>query len=93
MFIIDNLSKTYKNNVTAVSGFQIKIEKNQIVAIAGPNGSGKTSIINSILGIITPTEGTILLDDLPNTTAEFKQKLAYVPDELLLPDALSAAEY
>lgn len=60
MFIIDNLSKTYKNNVTAVSGFQIKIEKNQIVAIAGPNGSGKTSIINSILGIITPGEGTIL---------------------------------
>ena len=34
-----------------------------------------------------------ILDDLPNTTAEFKQKFAYVPDELLLPDALSAAEY
>lgn len=33
------------------------------------------------------------MDDLQNTTAEFKQKLAYVPDELLLPDALSAAEY
>lgn len=93
MFIIDNLSKTYKNNVTAVSGFQIEIEKNQIVAIAGPNGSGKTSIIHSILGIITPSEGTILLDDLPNMSAEFKQKFAYVPDDLLLPDALSAAEY
>ncbi|UOY88293.1 ABC transporter ATP-binding protein [Bacillus glycinifermentans] len=93
MFTIDHLSKTYKNNVTAVSGFHIKIDRNQIVAIAGPNGSGKTSIINSILGIIKPSEGTILLDGLPNETAEFKQKLAYVPDDLLLPEALSAAEY
>lgn len=30
MFIIDNLSKTYKNNVTAVSGFHIKIEKTRL---------------------------------------------------------------
>ncbi|KXZ20525.1 ABC transporter [Bacillus nakamurai] len=93
MFTIHQLSKKYKNNVTAVSGFDIEIEKNQIVSIVGPNGSGKTSIINSILGIIAPSEGTILLDNLSNKTAEFKQKLAYVPDDLLLPEALSATEY
>ncbi len=93
MFTIENLTKTYKNNVTAVNDFHLKIDPHQIVAVAGPNGSGKTTMINCILGIIKHTEGRIHLQDVPNDEPSFKKQVAYVPDDLLLPEALTGAEY
>ncbi|MBM2813678.1 MAG: Phosphonate-transporting ATPase [Ignavibacteria bacterium] len=44
---------------TAVEDINIKIEEGIICAIVGPNGSGKTSLLKSILGVIKPTEGDI----------------------------------
>lgn len=93
MFTIENLTKTYKNNVTAVNDFHLKIDPHQIVAVAGPNGSGKTTMINCILGIIKHTEGKIHLQGVTNDEPSFKKQVAYVPDDLLLPEALTGAEY
>ncbi|ALC82122.1 MULTISPECIES: ABC transporter ATP-binding protein [Bacillus] len=93
MLTIENLTKTYKNNVTAVKDFNITVKPAEIVAVAGPNGSGKTSMINCILGIIKQNKGNIMIGDLTNEDASFKKKLAYVPDDLLLPEALTGKEY
>lgn len=85
MFTIENLTKTYKNNVTAVNDFHLKIAPHQIVAVAGPNGSGKTTMINCVLGIIKHTEGTIHIKDVTNDDPSFKKQVAYVPDDLFAP--------
>jgi len=46
--------------LTAVSDFNIQIDKNEIVGLIGPNGAGKTTAFNVITGMYTPTEGKVL---------------------------------
>jgi ABC-2 type transport system ATP-binding protein len=53
---IDNLSKRYGGNY-AVKNLNLSIEKGQVYGILGPNGSGKTTTLGMILGVINPTEG------------------------------------
>ncbi|MCD7036036.1 ABC transporter ATP-binding protein [Metabacillus sp. GX 13764] len=93
MLEISRLSKKYKNRIWAVKDFDLSIAAGEIVALAGPNGSGKTSIINCMHNIIIQTEGEASLEGYPNTTPEFKKNAAYVPDDLLLPESLTANEY
>ncbi len=63
MFIqIKNLTKKY-NKTLAVNNINFEVKKNQTIGILGPNGCGKTTSIGMILGLITPTEGKILIDD------------------------------
>ena len=63
MFIqIKNLSKLFKKNL-AVDKINFQIEKNKTVGLLGPNGCGKTTSIGMILGLITPSEGEIIIDN------------------------------
>lgn len=58
---IDKLSKSF-GGLTAVSDFNIELEKGELVGLIGPNGSGKTTTFNMITGLYKPTEGRIHLD-------------------------------
>ena len=63
MFIkIKKLSKAYKDYL-AVNKINFQIEKNKTVGLLGPNGCAKTTTIGMILGLVTPTEGEILIED------------------------------
>ena len=63
MFIkIKKLSKAY-NNYLAVNKIDFQMEKNKTVGLLGPNGCGKTTTIGMILGLVTPSEGEILIED------------------------------
>lgn len=61
MLTVTNLSKRF-GGLLAVSDFNVRIEKRELVGLIGPNGSGKTTIFNMITGVYRPTEGSILLD-------------------------------
>ena len=63
MFIkINNLSKIY-NQYLAVNKINFQIEKNNTVGLLGPNGCGKTTTIGMMLGLVSPTEGEILIEN------------------------------
>ena len=63
MFIkINNLSKIY-NQYLAVNKINFQIEKNKTVGLLGPNGCGKTTTIGMMLGLVSPTEGEILIEN------------------------------
>ena len=63
MFIqIKNLTKIYKKYL-AVNKINFQIEKNKTNGLLGPNGCGKTTSIGMMLGLISPTEGKILIDN------------------------------
>ena len=63
MFIqIKNLSKSY-NEYLAVNTINFEIEKNKTVGLLGPNGCGKTTTIGMMLGLVTPTNGEILVEN------------------------------
>lgn len=93
MLNISCLSKKYSNDIWAVKDFDLRLDMSEIICIAGPNGSGKTTIINCILDIIKPNMGEVFFNKHKNTSDTFKSLVAYVPDELLLIEALTGYEY
>tara|TARA_B100000886_G_scaffold211257_1_gene146277 strand:- start:3305 stop:4024 length:720 start_codon:yes stop_codon:yes gene_type:complete len=63
MFIeIKKLTKIY-NNYLAVNEINFLIEKNRTVGLLGPNGCGKTTTIGMILGLVSPTNGEIFIEN------------------------------
>lgn len=58
---IVNLTKKYGANV-AVNNLTVSLPKGKIIGLLGPNGSGKTTLIKMLNGLLTPTEGTIMID-------------------------------
>ena len=63
MFIeIKKLSKFY-GNYLAVDKINFQIEKNKTLGLLGPNGCGKTTTIGMLLGLVSPSEGEILIEN------------------------------
>lgn len=62
----DNLVKKYRQR-TVVNHVSIKVRQGEIVGLLGPNGAGKTTTFYMTVGLITPNEGRIFLDDLDIT--------------------------
>jgi lipopolysaccharide export system ATP-binding protein len=58
----ENLVKRYKNR-TVVKNVSIEVEQGEIVGLLGPNGAGKTTSFYMIVGLITPNEGKIFLEN------------------------------
>jgi len=58
---VKNLTKKF-GGLTAVSNFNLELNKGEIVGLIGPNGAGKTTVFNLLTGVYQPTEGTIDLD-------------------------------
>jgi putative ABC transport system ATP-binding protein len=67
---ISNLTKIYREGVEevkALDGVDLTIQRGEFSAIVGPSGSGKTTLLNLIGGLDTPTSGTIVVDDIEVT--------------------------
>ena len=68
----------------------LSIEANKSIAFVGPTGSGKTTLVDVILGLLTPSEGTLSVDGVKlcsSTWREFQDGLSYVPQSIYLSDA------
>ena len=56
---IKNVSKTYANNVKALNGISLDIEKGDFFALLGPNGAGKSTAIGIVSSLINKTAGHV----------------------------------
>ena len=56
--VANNLSKTYDNGTKAVNNLNLTLEQGEVFGFLGPNGSGKTTAVKLLSGILTPTEGS-----------------------------------
>lgn len=56
---INNISKVYEGNITALENLTLNIPQNQIFSILGTNGAGKTTLINILTTYLRQTSGTI----------------------------------
>jgi ABC-2 type transport system ATP-binding protein len=83
---INNLSKIYKNGFNALKSVNLNIKKGEIFAMLGPNGAGKTTLISIICGIVTPSSGTVTVDefDIIEDYRETRSRIGLVPQELTL---------
>ena len=61
------LSKRY-GDILAVDGISFAVRRREIVGLLGPNGAGKTTTISMILGVLEPTSGAVLIEDIDLAT-------------------------
>lgn len=78
----ENLTKKY-SNLTALNNINLTLESGKIVGLLGPNGSGKTTLIKLINGLLTPTQGQLLINGIA-PSVETKKQVAYLPDNSYL---------
>ncbi|MFU0827675.1 MAG: hypothetical protein ACFWTJ_09085 [Lachnoclostridium sp.] len=82
MITIHNLSKEYvtkKQTVKALNNINLNIEKGESLAILGLNGSGKSTLVHSITGIISPTQGEVLINHLrPKDGKAYRKQFSVV---------------
>ena len=79
MLECSNLKKVYLNK-TAVEDISLTLEKGRIYALLGPNGSGKTTFMKMISGLVKPTHGTIEYEGMP-IGVRSKKDIAYMSTE------------
>jgi branched-chain amino acid transport system ATP-binding protein len=58
---VENLNVRY-GGVAAVQGVSLEVKQGEVVGIVGPNGAGKTTTLSAILGLVTPSAGSIVFD-------------------------------
>ncbi len=81
---IENLSKSYPPDFTALNKINLEIRHGEIFALLGPNGAGKTTLISIICGITNPTSGRVLVNG-KNIVSDFRDTrkiIGLVPQEL-----------
>lgn len=81
----------YYGGLLALDHADIAIEPGQIVGLLGPNGSGKTTLIKLANGLLQPTSGSILIDDMtpsPKTHAI----VSYLPERIALTDWMNVRQ-
>ena len=84
---IKNLSFSYNNNSNYIlKNINLKIKKNEVLGIIGETGSGKSTFINILLGLLKPTKGKILIDDeLVNLNSlAWRAKIGFVSQKINL---------
>ncbi len=86
------LSKTYANQVRALSALDLRVERGEVMGYLGPNGAGKSTTIRLLVDLIRPTAGraSILGLDTRAQSVSARARLGYLPGDLRLPDRLTA---
>ncbi len=94
MIEIHHLTKLY-GDLRAVDDFSFTVAPGEIVGLIGPNGAGKTSTLRCIVGIQSPSSGTITIDghDTVREPVAAKRQLAFMADEPHLFEYLTVAEH
>ena len=90
---VKNLEKKYGSK-EAVKGISFNIQKNEILGLLGPNGSGKTTTIGMMLGLLKPTNGEILIDGkkIEENRIETLKKINFISPYIELPKKLTVKQ-
>ena len=86
----ENLTKRY-GAVQALDHVNLSVEPGRIVGLLGPNGSGKTTLIKLANGLLTPSEGRILIDGMEPGPAT-KAVVSYLPERTYLANWMSVRQ-
>jgi ABC-2 type transport system ATP-binding protein len=91
------LSKTYRDfwgrpKVRALKALDLEVKQGEVFGLLGPNGSGKTTTIKLLLGLLFPTEGQALVFGKEATDVSKNQRIGYLPEESYLYRFLNAEE-
>lgn len=82
MIKFKNVTKIYNKTVTAVNNVSFEVKGGEIVGFIGPNGSGKTTTIKMLTGILPPDKGDIKINgfDIKRNMLQAKSSIGYIAD-------------
>lgn len=91
---VKNLSKKF-GNFSALDSISLKLKKGEIFSLIGPNGSGKTTMIKLIVGLLKASSGQIIVkgQNVEEEAIKTKSLIGYVPDEPQVWDRLTGEEF
>lgn len=88
--LLQDVRFRYPDGVANVlDGLTLDIPKNAVIGLVGATGSGKTTLVDIILGLLVPQQGRMLVDETPITednVRAWRRKIGYVPQEIYLSD-------
>lgn len=92
-----NLTKDYRDfwgrqKVRALKALDLQVRQGEIFGLLGPNGSGKTTTIKLLLGLLFPTQGEALVFGKQATNVSKNERIGYLPEESYLYKFLNAEE-
>lgn len=92
---VEHLRKSYRKK-TVIRDFSMDLARGEVVALLGPNGSGKTTTFYAIAGLVTPEGGTVMVDgqDVTNFPMYRRAQLGigYLPQEMSIFRGLSVQD-
>src|SRR5262245_55566244 len=92
-----HLTKIYRDfwwpaNVRALKSLSLDVQRSGIFGLLGPNGSGKTTTIKFLLGLLFPSSGEANVLGKPASDVGKNERLGYLPEESYLYKFLNAEE-
>lgn len=84
---ISEIDLTYpKKDIPAISNITLKIPKGASVALVGPTGAGKTTLVDVLLGVLKPDSGSVTISNLPplQAVAKWPGSISYVPQDVMI---------
>ena len=79
VFMINNLFKNIGNK-KIIKGLNLSLNKGKVLGILGPNGKGKTTLLNIISGMVKPTSGEVLIDGV-KVSCETKKLVSFLQEK------------
>src|SRR6202166_1252070 len=91
------LTKIYRDfwgreKKVALRALNMEVRRGEIFGLLGPNGSGKTTAIKLLLGLLFPTDGDALVFNMPSGEVRKNERIGYLPEESYLYRFLNAEE-
>jgi ABC-2 type transport system ATP-binding protein len=96
---IQDLSKAYRTGHIirgrrpALKGLTLSVEKGEVFGFLGPNGSGKTTTLKVLVGLLRPDSGTARILGHPLDSMAWRYRVGYLPEHPYLYDYLTVSEY
>jgi len=81
-----------RSRVVAVDDLNLKVRTNEVYGFLGPNGSGKTTTLKMLLGLLHPTKGKAILLEGDATDPQISRRIGFLPEESYLYKYLTARE-
>ena len=84
---IEDLTYAYPDSPNVLTNFHCRIRKGEYVGFRGSSGVGKSTLFNLLIGLLTPSSGTIRIDDTPLSAENRKawlRHIGYVPQEVFI---------